>query len=97
MLKLGESHRFDQAQIKFMVKNTIFAIINTFEWRMILFLAARPLPSEGFGTAPESERSSVDDVAVGVGTIHIRRPRPQWVSNGVPPRQNSLGIGERDM
>ena len=61
-------------------------------------LAARcSVPSEGFGTAPESERSSVDDVAVGVGTIHIRRPRPQWVSNGVPPRQNSLGIGERDM
>ena len=58
-------------------------------------LAARSLPSEGFGTAPESERSSVDDVAVDVGTIHIRRP--QRVSGGVPPRQNSLGIGERDM
>ena len=36
-LKLGESRRFDQAQIKFMVNNTIFAIINTFEWRMVLF------------------------------------------------------------
>ena len=44
-------------------------------------LAARSLPSEGFGTAPESERSSVDDVAVDVGTIHIRRP--QRVSGGV--------------